>query len=98
MAKKKDNEVYTDTPVIRYETDPESFKTIVLKVHKQAAPKDPYIDVYPRSEGENDAILMSQEFPEEAFITVAQNGVPCTMSVSELVKDVILQVLMKSED
>ena len=102
MAKNKDKifsqEVYTDEPVIRYEADPETFKTIVLKVHKQAPPKDPYVSVYPRSEGENDAILMSQDFPEEAFITVAQNGVPCTISVSELVKDVILQVLMKAED
>ena len=97
MAKKK-NEVYTDSPVIRYETDPESFKTLVLKVHKTAQPKDPYIGVYPKSEGENDAMLMSMEFPEEAFITVHQGGVPVTMSVSELVKDVILQVLMKAED
>lgn len=98
MAKKKNNEVYTDAPVIHYETNPETFKTIVLKVHKKAQPNDPYLAVYPKSEGENDAMLMSQEYPDEAFITVHQNGIPCTMSVSELVKDVILQVLMKAED
>lgn len=96
MAKNKN--VVSEDPVIVYKADPESFKTLVLKVHKKLEPRDPYVEVLPQSEGEKDAILMSQEFPDEPFITVAQNGVPVTMSVSELVKDVILQVIMKAGD
>jgi hypothetical protein len=37
-------------------------------------------------------MIMSQEFPGENFLTVFNNGIPCTMSVSELVRDVMLTV------
>ena len=37
-------------------------------------------------------MLMSQEFPNDRFITVYQNGMPATMTVNELVRDVILSV------
>ena len=69
MAKKKN--VECDAPVIRYEADPESFKTIVLKVHKKLPSGDDiYADAAPISAGEKDAMIMSQEFPEDAFVTV----------------------------
>ena len=91
MAKNKN--VPDDAPILKYEADPSTFKTIVLKVHKKLkAESDPYVDAYQRSEGENDAMLMSQEYPNERFITVYSNGTPCTMTVNELVRDVILSV------
>lgn len=91
MAKNKN--VVDDSPVLRYEADPSTFRTIVLKVHKKLqSESDPYVDAYKRSEGENDAMLMSQEFPNDRFITIYQNGMPATMTVNELVRDVILSV------
>lgn len=93
MAKTKT--VSTDAPVIKYEADPETFKTIVLKVHKKIE-SDPYVNGCAPSAGERDAQLMSQEFPNEPFITVHQNGIPLTMSVNELVRDVLLTVFNKA--
>ena len=38
-----DKEIEDDAPIISYEADPESFKTIVLKVHKKLDNKnDPF--------------------------------------------------------
>lgn len=94
MAKNKNIE--TDSPVLRYEADPRTFQSIILKVHKKLEdPDSPYVGCYPRSAGENDAMLMSIDCPNEPFVTVYQNGIPVTMSVSDLVKDVILSVIMK---
>jgi hypothetical protein len=91
MAKNKNIE--SNAPVIRYDADPETFKTIVLKVHKKLPPADDiYANSQPISAGEHDAMIMSQEFPGENFLTVFNNGIPCTMSVSELVRDVMLTV------
>ena len=92
----KEKNVECDSPVLRYEADPKTFQSIILKVHKKLEdPDSPYIGSYSRSSGENDAMLMSIDCPNEPFITVYQNGIPVTMSVSELVKDVILSVIMK---
>ena len=92
----KEENVECNSPVLRYEADPKTFQSIILKVHKKLEdPDSPYIGSYPRSAGENDAMLMSIDCPNEPFITVYQNGIPVTMSVSELVKDVILSVIMK---
>jgi len=95
MAKKKN--VECDAPVIRYEADPESFKTIVLKVHKKLpSGEDIYADAAPISAGEKDAMIMSQEFPEDAFVTVYANGIPTTLSVTELVRDTVISILAQS--
>ena len=84
-----------DAPIIHYEADPESFKTIVLKVHKKLDNKDPYVSQLPQSDGEKDAMLMSIDCPNEPFLTVYQNGIPLTLSVNELVKDVMISIMMK---
>lgn len=94
MAKNKN--VECDAPVIHYKADPESFKTIVLKVHKRLPDSDDiYADTVPVSAGERDAMVMSKEFPQEAFITVYCNGIPTTMSVSELIGDTLISILNK---
>ncbi len=92
------NEIEDDAPVISYEADPESFKTIVLKVHKKLANKnDPYVSQLPQSDGEKDAMLMSIDCPNEPFLTVYQNGIPLTLSVNELIKDVMISIMMKED-
>ena len=98
MAKPKN--VVSDTPVVQYQADPSTFKSIVLRVHKKVTnPDDPYVEGLPISQGENDAKLMSQEFPQAGpFITVYDKGIPVTMTVNELVRDVILSVISKAEN
>lgn len=41
---------------------------------------------------DHDAMSMSQKFPEEKCLTVYHNGIPETMSVTELVKDALLHI------
>lgn len=94
----KDENVESDAPVIKYEANPETFKTIVLKVHKKLeSGEDISADVAPISAGERDAMLLSREFPGESFLTVYNNGIPCTLSVNELIKDVMISILMKED-
>lgn len=94
----KDENIESDAPVIHYEADPETFKTIVLKVHKKIDAKDdPYVSQLPQSDAEKDAMLMSVDCPNEPFLTVYQNGVPITLSVNELIKDVMISILMKED-
>lgn len=88
-----------DSPVLTYQADPESFRTIVLKIHKKLDTADtPYVGIHPRSEGENDALLMSQDFPDEPFITVFQNGIPCTMSVNDLIRDTVISIMAATKE
>lgn len=94
MAKNKN--VECDAPVIHYKADPDSFRTIVLKVHKKLQSEgDIYTESAPLSAGERDAMVMSKEFPQEAFITVYCNGVPTTMSVSDLIGDTLISIINK---
>lgn len=94
MAKPKNIE--TQTPIVIYKADPETFRSIVLKVHETLKDDSPFVSAFPRSAGENDAMIMSQEVPNEPFITVYQNGIPVTMSVTELIQDVVISVFMKA--
>lgn len=41
---------------------------------------------------DHDAMSMSQKFPNEKCLTVYHNGIPETMSVTELVKDALLHI------
>ena len=45
-----------------------------------------------------DARVMSQQFPEEKCLTVYHNGIPETMSVTELVKDALLHIKAEIKD
>ena len=47
---------------------------------------------------DHDAMSMSQKFPNEKCITVYHNGIPETMSVTELVKDALLHIKADIED
>lgn len=47
---------------------------------------------------DHDAMSMSQKFPNEKCITVYHNGIPETMSVTELVKDALLQIKADIKD
>lgn len=42
---------------------------------------------------DHDAMSMSQQFPEESFITVYENGIPTTLSVKQLISDTLIHVL-----
>ena len=95
----KSTNIESDTPVIKYEADPDSFKTIVLKVHKKLqSGDDAYVGVCPVSAGEKDAMLMSIECPNEPCMTVYQNGIPVVMSVNELIRDTLISILCKVTD
>ena len=47
---------------------------------------------------DHDAMSMSQKFPEEKCLTVYHNGIPETMSVTELVKDALLHIKAEIRD
>ena len=47
---------------------------------------------------DHDAMSMSQKFPNEKCITVYHNGIPETMSVTELVKDALLHIKADIKD
>lgn len=97
MAKSKN--VESDAPVIKYEADPESFKTIVLKVHKKLdTGEGAYVGVCPISAGEKDAMMMSVECPDEPCLTIYQNGIPVVMSVNELIRDTLISILCKTTE
>ena len=47
---------------------------------------------------DHDAMSMSQKFPNEKCLTVYHNGIPETMSVTDLVKDALLQIIAEIKD
>lgn len=47
---------------------------------------------------DHDAMSMSQKFPNEKCLTVYHNGIPETMSVTELVKDALLHIKADIKD
>ena len=42
-----------------------------------------------------DAVALSKKYPNEAVITVYQNGIPTTMTVKQLFTDTLISVLGK---
>ena len=69
---------------------------------EQTFPKEKILRVTLRDKDHNalrvsdpDAMFMSQEFPNESFITVYSNGIPTTLTVKQLLADTLLQVLGK---
>lgn len=57
--------------------------------------KDSFSSTDVAVDADADAIALSKQYPNEAVITVYQNGIPTTMTVKQLFTDTLISVLGK---